>query len=87
MRQLLKQRESYYYEYIKAQNKNKNLEKHRNMFGYFNFQVVAEIEKAIQNENQLVNKNFYSFARKGADLTYGLHTIWTKLSENLSSLK
>ena len=83
MKNLLKLREGFYSEVLKAENKQKNLERHRNMFGCYNIHSLEEVERVIQEENVLVNKNFYSFARESANITSILHNIWSNLIENV----
>lgn len=83
MKNLLKLREGFYSEFLKAENKQKNLERHRNMFGCYNIHSLEEVERVIQEENVLVNKNFYSFARESANITSVLHNIWSNLIENV----
>ena len=84
MKELLKERETLYTEFEKAEiKKAKNLGKIRNMFGFYNTHVLTEIERVIHEDNEMVMKNFFMFARKGADLTSEMHTIWNNLINKL----
>lgn len=82
---LLKERESAFKAYEKAEVNKKHLEKHRNMFGYFNKNALQEIQRALDEENLMLIKNFSSFARKNADLTSSLHSASCKLSSELTT--
>ena len=86
MKILLKERQNMLSEYQKALIKKKDVEKHKNMFGFYNINAIQEIERTVHEENAMINKNFSIFAKKGADLTTSLHAALANTSSLLPQL-
>lgn len=84
LKELLKERESLFNEYTKAELKQKNLEKFRNFYGFSNIRSLQEAEGVIEQGSGLMNKNFVKFAEEKVRVTTELHSIWTQLIESIS---
>lgn len=83
VKDMLKERDSYYNEFLKAENKGKNLEHVRNFYGYYNLQALNETKKAITQDIKNATNNFTVFAKNSANLASDFHTVWSNLINNL----
>lgn len=86
LKDMLKERDSLFSDYTKAELKQKNLEKCRSFFGFANIKSLEETEKVIRQESLLMNKHFIKFAKEKAELATELHGIWSGLIQNLSTI-
>ncbi|OMJ88598.1 hypothetical protein SteCoe_9463 [Stentor coeruleus] len=83
IKDMLKERDGYYNEFLKAETKGKNLEHVRNFYGYYNLQALSETKKAITEDIKNATNNFTAFAKKSANLASDFHTVWSNLINNL----
>jgi PX domain len=86
LKELLKERDSAFNEYTKAESKQKNLEKARSMFGYLNCKNLEEAEGTIKKDALLMSTNFIEYAHEKIKIATELHGIWSKLADSIINI-